>query len=212
MLVEEIIDDIRLPTWICLLALFGSALFYRRLAPHERLILVILLLNGSADIIGRMVSRMYEQNGIVYNVITPLEKAITFGIYLLNTRSKRGKMLNAAGMALTLAISIAGFVILDPMPFHSEVYIGSAFILAVGSYYHLREMATDKAMASGTLFAFALANLVYYTLMVSSVSALPLALEISNSFASQIFMGNDLAYSLWSIIIFIGIAWNKTRT
>jgi hypothetical protein len=41
------------------------------------------------------------------------------------------------------------------------------------------------------------------------MSALPLALQIDNSFATDLFDINLIAYALWSIILIIAILWNK---
>lgn len=208
----EVLLDTRLPTWICIASLLGSSLFFGRLAPHERLIIVVLLMNASADITGNLASELDNGNGIVYNILAPLEKVITFAVYGLNTITRKGRMINLIGIALVLLLSLFGFGLYPAFDFHFGIYIAAGLILAVASYFHLREMVNDRARFSGVVFAFSLANLIYYTLMVSALSAIPLALTISNDFAAQIYTGNDLAYSLWSLIILIGIAWTKIRT
>jgi hypothetical protein len=61
------------------------------------------------------------------------------------------------------------------------------------------------------IFWFSFANVIYYTLMTSTISSLPLAIEVSDSFARSIKAINDIGYILWSILISIGILWNRTR-
>lgn len=169
-------------------------------------------MNIAADLIARKMSLQLMNNGIVYNIFCPLEKIVTLMIYYLSSNRPRFKQLNLLGILLVIIISAIGFLgKLSPQEFHTEVYVISGFIISIFSYLHLRRIIRGKAKQSRVIFFFGIANLVYYTLMVSSVSALPVAMGISTDFAKTLFIGNAIAYVMWSILILIGIVWSRTK-
>jgi hypothetical protein len=85
-------------------------------------------------------------------------------------------------------------------------------IVAILSYIHLRNMILEKTGDSIIIAAFSLANFIYLTLMISSISAIELAYRIDPEFGKLIyFLGNGIGYILWSIILIIGILWKKHK-
>ena len=95
--------------------------------------------------------------------------------------------------------------------FHDVSNVFTGLVLAALSYLHLRSISLNTAGQSLLIFYFGLANLIYLTLMISAMSALPLALKVDNTFATKIYSINLVGYALWSIILIIGILWKKQK-
>jgi hypothetical protein len=114
------------------------------------------------------------------------------------------------GIILITVISIAG---LFYYPSFSDMqrgpYVWAGLVVALLSYLHLRSIALDEAGQSQIMFVFSLANLVYYTLMISAQSAVDLAWDLDVDFGKDIYLVNDISFALWSIILIIGILWNR---
>ncbi len=208
----EVIEHIRFPTAICIITGLISLFYLRKLTLQERFIIVVIYLNISADILANYIEMKGMYNGDVYNIICPIEKIITIGVYYFNTKKGSIKDLYGLGVIAITSLSIGGYLV-NPISgsFHTAVYLISGFIMAVLSYLHLRQLVLDKAKPSTPIFWFGMANLIYYTLMTSSVSAFPVAQTISDEFARQIGTGNQIAYVLWSLTTLIGIIWNRTK-
>jgi hypothetical protein len=85
----------------------------------------------------------------------------------------------------------------------------TALILAALSYLHLRTISAGEDENTRSVTIFTIATFIYSSITVSAMSALPLALQIDNSFATDLFDINLIAYALWSIILIIAILWNK---
>lgn len=209
----NILSTLPFPTYICFAVLLAATVFKNRMEPHEKLILVILLMNVSADVTADIMDNIYTKTGIVYNILTPMEKVLTMGIYVLNTKTTRSRWIYAVIAVITLIISTIGFLAYKSvMDLHVITIIASSIFVAAASYYQLRELAMDRASFSAVMVGFSLANLIYYTVMISSISSLPLAIEISNDFAKIIGTVNLIGYAMWSLIIFTGIIWKKNSS
>ncbi len=203
---------VKLPTVICIVVGIISTFYFRKLNTTERLILLVVYLNIITDLIAiYLADTLKQDNGIIYNIFCPTEKIITLLIYYLNAFQLSNKRLNILGVLFVCLFSLYGFIANPATHFHTEVYILSGFIVSILSYLQLRQIIQEKAKQSTAIFFFAIANLVYYTLMVSSVSASPFAYELSEDFGKAVMIGNQVAYSLWSILILIGLLWNRTK-
>ncbi len=122
-------------------------------------------------------------------------------------------MLIRVSMVLVLGLSIVGYFTHSGVTdFHAIPYVTSGFLLAVLSYFFLRERAIDSTVSPILVFAFGMANFIYYTLMISAMSALQLAQELSPDLADKIYTANDIAYALWSLTILIGMIWQRIKT
>lgn len=201
-----------IPTIICLVVSILSTLFFQNLSKTERLILIVLYLNLIADIVGPHLEK--DANGYLYNIITPIEKIITLILYAAVSTTRKHKIFNLTGIVVIIVLSILGyFVRFSAETFHFEVYVVSGFVISILSYLFLRKLALRKEQFSTVILLFGMANLVYYTVMVSAVSAMPIARKHSSVFASDLFTINDIAYSLWSLTILTGILWKRvTKT
>lgn len=155
---------------------------------------------------------MERQTHVVYNVFLPVERSIILLIYAANVHGrdqKRVYQIGAAAVWLTYAASTS--VHRGITEFHYVSNIITGLVLAALSYIHLRSVSLNTAGQSLPLLYFGSANLIYFTLMISAMSALPLAQRIDNDFAGSIYDTNLVAYALRSILIIIGILWKKRK-
>lgn len=202
-----------IPFGLCLIALLLYAYNYKALQNIERLILAIIAFNFIVDLTGHIFSHFNISNHFLYNVLIPVERSLSLFIYARNEKAKEKLITYEVGIAVILAITIIGFAMHGgSSDLHFISNILSGLLLALFSYLHLRSIALDSAKQSLITFFFTLANLVYFTLMVSAMSAFPLALQIGNEFGRDIYNINLFAYALWSIILITGILWKKPKT
>ena len=139
----------------------------------------------AAELTGAYLSMSQTNNGFIFNIMAPIERILTLMLYAKNYKNKSGKQLAYTGILLVIAIAVYGiFHFPTFQEFHYGTYVVSGLVIAVASYLHLRAIALDKAGQSFIIFVFSLANLVYFTLMISSLSAYGLANQIDNNFGS----------------------------
>ncbi len=113
-------------------------------------------------------------------------------------------------MILILAVYSVGYMRADIVAqLHFVSNTITALILAALSYLHLRTISAGEDENTRSVTIFTIATFIYSSITVSAMSALPLALQIDNSFATDLFDINLIAYALWSIILIIAILWNK---
>lgn len=206
------IENITFPTAACIIVGVFATFFYGVLSKNERWILLIIYLNIMADLISIYQGSQGVESGHVYNILSPIEKIITVVVYMHASSGRKFTLLNTIAMVGVVLLSILGYVLKGlENTFHMEVYILSGFFIAILSYVFLRRLTLMKREFSIVIFCFGLANLVYYTLMISSMSAIPAALLISNDFAYKVLLGNDIAFTLWSLIILTGILWKRIK-
>lgn len=190
-----------------------SIFLYRKFGLNERLIVIVILLNVIADLMADYVSLTYGESGHVYNVLAPVERLLSLQIYVLATKNKKLRMLFRFTMILIFGISLSGYIIHNgDTDFHALPYVASGFLMAVASYIFLREWAIVSKKSTVLVFVFGMANFIYYTLMISSMSALPLANKLSAELADKIYVVNDIAYTLWSLTILFGMIWQRIKT
>ncbi len=208
----EIIERIRFPTAICIMAGMVSLLYFHKLTTKERFIVLVIFFKYCRRPYCKLYWASKKNGGDVYNLFCPTEKIIIMVIYYLNSKITSVKQFNILGIIAFILISIGGYYFETVSGYiHIEVLVISGIITVGLSYLHLRQIVLDKAFSSTPIFFFGMANLIYYTLMVSSMSAIPVAYNISKPFAIQISIGNDIAYVLWSLTTLIGIIWNRTK-
>jgi hypothetical protein len=169
-------------------------------------------MNVLADGTSLLLSIHMDQTHFIYNILLPIERILTLSIYARHSTRSLEKKLHWIAMGLVIVLYGFGYWYYKFNDLHYASAITTGLILALLSYIHLKAFALDKTKGSVLIAFFALANLVYFTLMVSSISALQVALDISMDFAKTIGMGNLLAYSLWSVILIIGILWKRQET
>ncbi len=178
----------------------------------EQLILLILLFNIFIDAVGYFMILIERDTHTIYNVLLPLERSLTLLIYSFNEQGKLRVRMHQFGIVCVLLSFGAGMVYHPHLTeFNSLGNVLSGLVLAALSYIHLRSISLNTAGQSPTLFYFGLANLIYFTLMISAMSALPLAQKIDQVFASKIYAINLVSYALWALILIIGILWKKQR-
>jgi len=215
----EFINGILWPTWICIAALAIYILKIGKLNGWEYIIPIILVMNVVSDLgsnymqLGTNIpcyTRMKIETGFIYNVLAPSERILTLILYTKNSRFRTDKFRYYIGIVLIVLISIISlFYYPNFREMHRGAYVWGGLVVALLSYLHLRSIALDEAGQSQIMFAFSLANLVYFTLMISANSAVDLAYELNVEFGKNIYLINDIAFALWSIILIIGILWKR---
>lgn len=172
----------------------------------------MLIFTCIADVIASIVGARGIPNGDIYNVSAPVSKLVTLGIYIATLQTKTMRKYFILGMLPIIALSAWGYIRPgNPGDFHYDVYIISGFVISILSYLYMRQFILHRSNPFTTLFWFSFANLIYYTLMVSSMSASYAVMPFSQDFAKKLLLGNDIAYSLWSCLITFGIIWNKKK-
>lgn len=208
-----IVEHILWTTWLCLLAALVYVINLKKLSGWEWLILLIIGLNLSADFSANASQTANEgYSGLIYNLLAPIQRVGTLLVYAFNSKLRLEKKVNFVGIVLVVIISlIAAFFYPEFNRFHRLPYILSGCVVAGFSYFHLRCIILDRASSSPIIAAFCLANFVYLTLMVSSQSAVEFAYKLDPGFGKIIYLGNDIGYALWSVILIIGILWKKKQ-
>ncbi len=207
-----IADNILWTTWICIIAALLFIVNFKKLDRWEWLILLIIVLNIAADFSANyMHAQGNKESGMIYNLLSPIQHSAVLLLYTANSNFKLEKKLNLLGICLVLTVSIISVLYYPNLnQFHRLPYIISGCVVAGFSYFHLKSMVLERAGTIPVIVAFCLANFVYLTLMVSSQSAVELAYDLDPAFGKNIYLGNDIGYALWSVILIIGILW-KTK-
>lgn len=199
-----------IPSFICILTGICYAIRFKELQSLERLIFLIIILNIIADTTSYFVMHNGTHTNLFYNVLSPVERALTLLIYARNVHISWHKKIFYTGMGLVVALYVYCYFYYDSMTsLHSLSNVITGFVLSMLSYFQLRTISIGNAGQSRIVFYFGLANLIYYTLLISAFSAFPVALEIGDVFASKILIVNHLGYTAWAIILIIGILWKK---
>jgi hypothetical protein len=201
-------DDI--PSLVCILAGVAYLLKVKTLTKTEKLILLILSLNISVDVAADIISKRSGNTHILYNFLLPVERMLTLVVYYKSESFIEKKRLQLSGVLIILIVFVIGYFRADSLrQLHSYSNIISAILTAILSYVHLRSIMLNQAGQSKVVFFFALANVLYFTLMPSAMSAFPLAFQISNSLAASMLHINLVAYTVWAILLIIGLPWKK---
>ena len=176
----------------------------------EKLMTIVIWINVLADLIASYLADHYGSNGIVYNILTPLEKLLTLGIYYIYAPNRIFKKAIIGVSILILLISLIAFYFSSSSRvFHIQPFLWTGLILAILSYMLIRKYLTSKKDFNLLAVWFAFANLLYYSMVVSSLGAQSIAVSFSLELARLLGYGNDIAYSLWSLILLISVLWIK---
>lgn len=168
------------------------------------------MLNIVADVSSYLLLASGKGTNMLYNYLIPIERVLTLVVYICNEYRKRNKRLHLLGIFIIIGISVLdAFTKYDNFDFHHLSNVFTGILLAALSYIHLRSVSLNKAGQSVLIFYFGLANLIYLTLMVCAMSALPLALQISLEMANNVYSINLFGYGAWAVIIILGMLWKK---
>lgn len=211
-MLETLLSEVRFPTWICIISGLAYLGYVRKLDPLQLGVLILIWINISADVLSNyLVQKGVYTNGL-YKVSTLLEQGFTLFIYMMFCETRTAKWVHAGLLTLIVSLFIVG---LYAVPFNEvftfETFITGGLIIAATSYFAIRRWVVHaKPMHSFLWFAFA--NMFYYTLMVSSASAQPIAWQVSKEFAARIKYINDAGYIAWSLILLTGLIWSIRKT
>lgn len=202
----ELLAHLRLPTWICFIA---AVIAVNRATKSQGVSIwigVLLVLNFTGDFVGVILLSKGFPNAGLYNTSTVIEQVITLWIYLKYSDSGYVVVKRVLiGLVIAMALSNTLFTGWNE-GFHWETFILSGIIVAVVSYLEFRAIVLTGNIRNVILW-FALANLIYYTLMVPSMSSVPKAYKISEVLSYNLKLVNDAAYIAWSIILSIALLW-----
>ncbi len=208
----DILNELKASSFICILAGVMFLIFRKKLSRSENLIFAIILLNIISDVIAAKLGSQRIKTGIIYNTLAPIERILTLYIYARCSIITKNKNLNFIGIIFIIMASITSqFMAPNYIDFQAVPFVLSGLVVALLSYFHLRNMVLDKAKSSKLVLIFTIANLMYYTLMASAMSAFTTSLKISDEFANSVYAINLTAYSLWSIMLILGLLWSKNR-
>lgn len=207
------LTKITIPSILCVIAGILWLLFQKKLSKTERVITLIIWLNIGSDLIAAKLSTEGITNGFVYNILAPIERILTVYIYIRCSNFLKSKYLHIIGLcAIILVSAISQIHAQDFSAFQNISFVIGGLVVSLLSYYHLRNITLGRAKDDFLIALFAVANLIYYTLMSSSISAFYAALDVSRAFARDIYSINQFAYGLWAITLSIGLLWSKRKT
>lgn len=205
-MIEELLHNIRLQTYFSLLAGLAGLVFLNRLSFWERLIILVVWLNVIADFLSNYIGLRGDPSVDVYNVMNPIEHSLTLIIYRAFTKHKKTRSLHLTFAYLILILASVDFAwITKTGQFHYASFLFSGIVVAIFSFLFMRSWIIESGSFKTFIPWFGIANLLYYTLMVASLSALPKAMDISDQLAKAVLWVNYGAYMLWSIILTIGL-------
>jgi hypothetical protein len=211
-LVKDIVEQLSLQAYFCVTAGIIGLVFLNRLHSFEKLIVLNVWINISADIIASAFVIKGMTSEMIYNISAPIEQLVTLFIYNNGVNTLKLRNIHFGTMCLIFLLSLSNYFLMkNPYEFHSYTIIFSGLTVAIFSCLQLQFTISRLKPWLSVIFWFSFANVIYYTLMTSTISSLPLAIEVSDSFARSIKAINDIGYILWSILISIGILWNRTR-
>ncbi len=199
-----------IPPTICLIAGVIYGVKFSKLNSSEKLIALILFMNIVADTSAYFLMYCEMESKYMYNILLPLERVVSLLIYAKNENIKKKRIIYGLGMVLILVVYCVGYIRNDiASNLHYVSNTITALIVAALSYLHLRFISKVEDQNTRLVTLFTFATFIYSAITVSAMSALPLALQIDNSFAAALYNINLIAYGLWSIILIIAILWNK---
>jgi hypothetical protein len=211
-LIIKIIQFLTINSYVCLTAGILGLYFSIKLYSYEKLIVGIIWINVVADLIGSIMAIKFSFNEVVFNVSAPIEQVLTLYVYSKGDKKKSVVYIHRISMVLIIILLLSNYVIIkNPYGFHYYTFIISGIIVAVFSYWQLKSLIQQSHPWRSVILWFSGANLIYYSSMVSSVSSMPLANDISRNLAMSIKTINDVGYIIWSLLIAIGILWNKKK-
>ncbi len=171
-------------------------------------------MNIIADTSAHFMIRMDIRTNSVYNLLLPLERMATLYIYSRNDHRKPVRIIHILGLVSVFCIYLVGYFNNGELSseLHKYSNLWTGLIVASLSYLQIRSLAIGEAGDSKVLVFFSIANFLYYTIMISSLSALPLAMQIDMDFASKLYSINLFGYLLWSLILIYAAPWKTHKT
>jgi len=200
------------PTVLCVLAVIIYGIRFKQLEGHVIWILAILIANAFTDVTSYVLIHMERETHVLYNLLIPVERSVILFIYAANEYEQERKRIyyfGAAAVWFSFAVSTLTLGSLSELHYVSNIVTG--LVLAALSYVHLRSVSLNTAGQSVVMLYFGLANMIYFTLMISAMSALPLAQQIDLGFAVGILSLNTVAYGIRIILLIIGILWKRPK-
>lgn len=200
------------PTGLLLItALVAFFFVFRYKNKKEVGVLIVLLTTLFCELIAYYLKISGRPNNTwIYNVLIPIQQAIILYLFALNTTKIRYKK---ASMILTLSCIIAsicnlrygqGLHILNT---YNLVFFG--FFVAILSYLSLRQSIFDMSFFSNSLGGLQVGSLIYYSISISVLTAMPILVAFDIQMAKFFFNINTSAYFLWAGFILLGFIWLK---
>lgn len=181
-----------------------------RFSNLEKAVIGLIWLNVVADWTSLYLRNQGISTHLIYNFLVPIEQVLSLLLWLgLKPQSKSIRNGIYGGILLITGISLISFGYLGLKTFHYHAFVGGSLVVIYFSYRYLKDSLVQPNLRSSLLFWLNLANFVYFSLSVSFISAVSLALHVSNDLALLMVRGNYIAYIIWCCVLLTGISWKK---
>lgn len=204
------------PNILVVLCTIIGMLRWRVLNVAERLVILVVALNATADLLAILIDDDDNTyNHFIYSVATLIESLVSFAIYGMVIKKKAFRWaISAAGLSLFLfalinLTAIQGFSIIN-----TYTFIPGSILLVIASYYMLRLTVIDGDLDSNNLVLwFALGTLIYYTTVIPVVGLVPWLDELNPQLNDALFTNiNAGAYLLFLLLIIGGLIWKTKKS
>lgn len=204
--------DIHIQTYFAIAAGIAGLSRINFYIKGELLIIAVVFINIIVDLLGTYMAFYSIDNLWCYNISSTIENTFILILFSLNTNPLKSKMIKSV-LILMLVFSIVNmFYIQKYNNLNTYTFIPASLFIVYLSYSSLLSLINTEAMYSNLLFWFSLACFIYYSLMITVLSALPLALEVSYSLALALKQVNNIGYMLWSVLLLSGFLWTRKKT
>ncbi len=185
---------------------------YKSILKYERAVIIILIFNIIIDVVAKRLGMKSLNNSFCYNLLNPVEVAITLAIYGKHLKHYRLRI--AINITTLLFIVFALLTILFTKTFFVEfnyyTFFVGGILVSFFSYLVWRDEIQNTIISNQKVILwFAAANFVYYTTTIPIISANNWLLTYSKEMAFPIYAINKVVYGIWAVIIGMGFLWKR---
>jgi hypothetical protein len=183
-----------------------AALFSKR--RTTMLISFIIIQNFIAD---TLALNFPKENLIIYNLNSLLEAGIIIYLYCLNMiKPPRWIIFISVILFILSILNLTFFQGLRVFHIYTYLPIG-LFIALISLVYISNEIDQREKFPELEMHFFALANIFYYACHIPVIAYLFLFIKKDSKFAVTLFSINTVLYSIWLILITLGLQWKNLR-
>jgi len=162
------------------------------------------------DLVAIQVRNIYKSNNICYNLLNPIEIVLTLVIYYQHIKSQHIKNLTIKAIVIFLLFTLINAFFIQGLflQFASYTFFLGGIVVCIYSYLIWRkEIYEDELSPNKLILWFATANFLYYSVSVPVISANNWLVIYSKEISFTVFIINGVNYSIWAIVIGLGILW-----
>lgn len=203
-------DFFNIPLCFLCLAILLFAVYFPKLQKVELTIGGLLVFTLIMEIIAFTYStRLSKSNLWIYNIAMPIIQASSILIYANMVAGKQRKFFQGTSIIYLIAASCNFFGLQGANQLNTFTILPMGILLVLASYFLLRKDLLTTNIRTNPTIGFMAGNLIYYTLSITALAAIPLLIKLDMKQALNFKYINDASYSLWSICIATGIVWKK---